>query len=132
MTPSPLQTVPPSSNSEKGPVAVFDQIMIELRRKATNAAIHKKPTMWAYYGDMADGLFAWFGDSERDDGAYAGAALALSQKAERDCPNLARREAAHLWAMGIYARRILAAWGAGVPYKPSLDWLRQRAGVDTV
>lgn len=34
------------------------------------------------------------------------------------------------WALGIYARRILAAWGAGTGGKVSLDWLRERAGVD--
>lgn len=113
----------------KGPMATYAAIIADLQAKAKNAALRKKPTMWAYYGDMAELLEEWFADATPDDGGYAGAALALSQKAEAQCPMLPRRAAAHLWAMGIYARRILAAWGTNVPYKPSLDWLRKRAGV---
>ncbi len=118
-----------SMSSPTGPVDAFDKMVLDLRAKARNAALRKKPTMWAYYLLMAEGLHTWFGDVERTDGGYAGAALALSQKAERDCPALPPQEAANLWALGIYARRILTTWGAEAPYRVSLDWLRERAGV---
>lgn len=111
-----------------GPVAAYEALLEELRGKATNAATRNKPTMWAYYVEMETSLRAYFSDVERADGGYAGAALALSQRAESDCRLLPSTEAARLWALGVYARRILRAWGAGDGGRVSLDWLRQRAG----
>lgn len=115
-----------------GPMDAFRAIVADLREKERNAARRNKPTMWAYYGDMADELERQFADVSHSDGGYAGAALALSQRAERLCPDLPRVEAARLWALGVYCRRILGAWTPGEPlagYRPGLGWLRQRAGV---
>ncbi len=108
------------------PVAEYDALIADLRRRAANAARRNKPTMWAYYLDTAQGLEDWFADVDRNDGAYAGAALALSESAERACPNLEPLAAARLWARGVYARRILATWGAGTGSRVSLRWLRER------
>lgn len=113
-----------------GPVERYDQILVELSAKAQNAALRNKPTMWAYYLDMGVELQEWFGSVDRVDGAFAGAALALSQKAERECPILIPTAAARLWALGVYARRILAAWGAGTGGRVSLAWLHERAGAE--
>jgi len=110
-----------------GPVMTHARIVAELRAKAKNAAMRAKPTMWAYYGEMADALESEFKDVERIDGGYAGAALAISQNAEDACPSLPRAEAARQWAISVYARRILAAWGAGIGNPVSLQWLRDRA-----
>lgn len=109
-----------------GPVMTHARLVAELREKSRNAALRAKPTMWAYYGDMADALEAEFKDVGRIDGGYAGCALAISQNAEDDCPTLPRAEAARRWAVGVYARRILAAWGAGIGNPVSLQWMRDR------
>lgn len=111
---------------QPGPVARFDELVGELRAKADNAARRNKPTMWAYYLDAAAGLADWFADVDRTDGAYAGAALALSKHAVAACPHLGPVPAARLWARGVYARRILAAWGSGSGPRASLAWLRER------
>lgn len=118
--------------SPDGPVAYFDELMIDLAERRKNAALRKKPTMWAYYGTVRTFLAEYFSDVQRTDGSFAGAALALSQRAERKCPKLPDEEAARLWAVGVYARRILAAWGAGAGGRGpggrvSLQWLRKRA-----
>ena len=55
------------------------------------------------------------------------AALALSQKAADECPLLARHEAVRVWALGVYARRILRTWGACRGARASLEWFRRRA-----
>lgn len=119
----------------------FVRVMRLLRSQAVNAAKRNKPTMWAYYTRMEARLRAWFSASMDAaegakgstglsvlDGGIAGAALALVQKADRECPHLPNDEAADLWAMGTYANRILRAWGAGSPSRRSLAWLRARAG----
>jgi hypothetical protein len=110
-----------------GPKATYEAIIVDLRSKAANAAKRNKPTMWAYYLDMARGLEKWFAGAEGD-GYFAGAALALSQRAVEKCPRLGPQRAARLWAMGVYARRILRAWGVGGDCRVSLDWLHRRAG----
>lgn len=110
-----------------GPVATYERIVRELDGKSLVAAFRAKPTMWAYYGDMADALRYEFKDATKTDSGYAGCALAISQIAFRDCPSLTRAEAARRWAVGVYARRILAAWGAGNGGPVSLQWLRDRA-----
>ena len=109
------------------PVEEFDFLLQELRRKAEAAVLHNKPDRWDYYLEMVERLTEWFSGVDANDGSYAGAALALSQKAEAECPLLARREAVRLWALGVYARRILRARGAGTGPRPSLEWFRQRA-----
>jgi hypothetical protein len=113
-----------------GPIERYRQILAELETKAQNAARRNKPTMWAHYLDMHTGLVEWFSDVALDDGGYAGAALALSSRAELNCPELPPTEAARLWSLGVYARRILAAWGAGIGGRPSLSWLHDRALVE--
>lgn len=110
-----------------GPVAVYDATIAECLDKARNAALRNKPTMWAYYLDMADGLIDWFADVKRDDGAFAGAALVLSERAEEQAPTANHGDAARMWALGIYARRILRAWGVPYHRRPSLAWLHRRA-----
>lgn len=110
-----------------GPVMTHARLVAELREKSRNAAMRAKPTMWAYYGDMADALEEEFKGVTRTDGGYAGCALAISQNAEGACPSLPRAEAARQWAVSVYARRILAAWGAGIGNPVSLRWLRERA-----
>ena len=110
-----------------GPVETFRQIVASLDEKAVNAARRNKPTMWAYYGDMADWLRDYFGSClSHTDGGYAGAALALVQRAEDECPTLPRGEAAALWARSVYCRRILNAWTPPPHDRPSLQWLRDR------
>jgi hypothetical protein len=109
-----------------GPVMTHARLVAELREKSRNAAQRGKPTMWAYYGDMADALEAEFADATSTDGGYAGCALAISQNAEAACPSLPRAEAARQWAISVYARRILAAWGAGIGNPVSLQWMRDR------
>jgi hypothetical protein len=111
-----------------GPYETYQAILIELRGKALRSATANKPTMWAYYADIADRLEREFEDAleDPDDGGLAGCALAISQIAENDCPKLPRQEAAQLWAVSVYARRILGTWGGG-NVRVSLDWLRKRA-----
>jgi len=111
-----------------GPVDEFHFVLEQLRRKAEQAVSHNKPDRWDYYVEMVERLTEWFSGVDATDGSYAGAALALSRKAEADCPLLARREAVRLWALGVYARRILRASGAGTVGRPSLEWFRRRAG----
>ncbi len=110
-----------------GPVEEFHFVLEELRRKVEQAVLHNKPDRWDYYLEMVERLTEWFAGVEANGGSYARAALALSQKAEAECPLLARREAVRLWALGVYARRILRAWGAGTRARPSLEWFRRRA-----
>lgn len=107
--------------------AARDKIVNELERQAKNAALRNKPTMWAYYTRMVE-LIRQELDAESD-GGIAGQALAISQRAEALCGNLPPSDAADLWALGIYCRRILKAWCPDHPYKVSLNWLRERAGV---
>ena len=110
-----------------GPVAEFQFVLEELHRKAEAAVLHKKPDRWDYYLEMLERLTEWFRGVEANDVSYAGAALALSQKAADECPLLARHEAVRLWALGVYARRILRTWGACRGARPSLEWFRRRA-----
>lgn len=107
-----------------GPLDRLDAITADLRRQAANAARRNKPTMWAYFVDVEAGLRVWFSGTPRTDGAIAGAALALSQKAVRLCPDLPPADAARLWALGVYAKRVLRAWG--VTERVSLEWLHRR------
>lgn len=112
-----------------GPVETLRRIVADLEEKSRNAATRNKPTMWAYYGDMADELRDYFGTCHHQtDGGYAGAALALVMRAEEECPTLPRGSAAHLWALSVYCRRILNAWTPAPHARPSLQWLRDRAG----
>ena len=110
-----------------GPVEEFHFLLEELRRKAESAVLHNKPDRWDYYVEMVERLTEWFRGVEATGVSYAGAALALSQKAAAECPLLARHEAVRLWALGVYARRILRTWGAGTGARPSLEWFRRRA-----
>ena len=110
-----------------GPVAEFQFVLEELHRKAEAVVLHNKPDRWDYYLEMVERLTEWFREVDANDGSYACAALALSQKAEAECSLLARREAVRLWALGVYARRILRAWGGGTGVRPSLEWFRRRA-----
>jgi hypothetical protein len=109
-----------------GPVEEFRFLSEELRRKA-EAAVHNKPDRWDYYVEMVERLTEWFSGVDANDGSYAAAALALSQKAKAECPLLTRREAVRLWALGVYARRILRAWGTGTGPRARLEWFRRRA-----
>jgi hypothetical protein len=84
-------------------------ILEELRCKAQAAVTQNKPDRWDYHVEMIERLTAWFSEVDANDGGYADAALALSQKAEAECPLLARGEAVRLWALGVYARRILGS-----------------------
>lgn len=121
----------------------FDRTIASIRRNAANAVRRNKPTMWAYFGRMEEGLTKWFGatvDATRSatcegralrgiDGGIAGVALALVQRSEKLCPTMPRDEAADLWALGTYANRILRAWTSEKgpsPFRRSLAWLRQR------
>jgi hypothetical protein len=110
-----------------GPVEEFHLLLEDLRSKAHAAVLHNKPDRWDYYVEMVERLTEWFSGVDANDATYAHAALALSQKAEAECPLLGRREAVRLWALGVYARRILRASGAGTGARPSLEWFRQRA-----
>lgn len=111
-----------------GPVDTQRQIVALLDEKAANAARRCKPTMWAYYGEMADWLREYFADVSLTDAGYAGAALALVQRADDECPTLPRGQAAELWARSVYCRRILNAWTPPPHDRPSLQWLRDRVG----
>jgi hypothetical protein len=121
----------------------FDRIVASCRVSARNAARRNKPTMWAYYLRMAEQLEGEFGDAvqavreatKRDarymDGGIAGVALAIVQDADSRCCTLKRDEAANLWALSVYASRILKVWTPGAPQRRrSLKWLRDRAGVE--
>lgn len=112
-----------------GPVEAYRALLVELREKARNAAARGKPTMWDYFEEMAECLEREFADATLSDGGYAGTALAISQNAQHFCKDAPRHEAARAWALGVYARRILAAWGAGNGGPVSLKWLRDRVGV---
>ena len=83
-----------------GPVAEFQSVLEELHRKAEAAVLHKKPDRWDYYLEMLERLTEWFRGVGANDVSYAGAALALSQKAADECPLLARHEAVRLWRLG--------------------------------
>lgn len=100
-----------------------DSLIASLESQAANAARRNKPTMWAYYLRMADALRHEL-DADSD-GGVAGQALAISQRAEEQCKTLPPSQAADLWAIGIYCRRILRAW-CPTPYRVSLNWLRAR------
>ena len=94
---------------QPGPVKECRFILEELRCKAQAAVTQNKPDRWDYHVEMIERLTAWFSEVDANDGGYADAALALSQKAEAECPLLARGEAVRLWALGVYARRILGS-----------------------
>lgn len=52
-------------------------------------------------------------------------------RVDRKCPTLPRREAAELWAVSVYARRILDSWTPGEPgSRASLQWLRDRVAAE--
>lgn len=107
----------------------YRRILIELSKKAANAAIRNKPTMWAYYLRIRKRLEQELGQAG-DGGGYAGAALAMVQLAEEKCPHLSPDKAADLWAISVYCRRIMRAWGLhpyGRHHRPSLKWLHNRA-----
>ena len=102
-------------------------ILGELDRKAVKAAKTNKPTMWAYYQRMRGRLAEELGQATRG-GGIAGAALAVVQKADSDCPHLEPSEAADLWALSVYCVRIMRAWGLKVDHRQrDLSWLRNRA-----
>lgn len=115
--------------------------LARLEAQASNAARRNKPTMWAYYGRMIESLRREFGPTVArtarargkrrriNDGGIAGVALALCQQADSECPMLPRDQAAELWAVSVYAARVLRAWGAGMPPRRSLAWLRKRVEV---
>jgi hypothetical protein len=124
----------------------YDAIIRRLQAQARNAAKRNKPTMWAYYGRMAERLERELARSVYDarnargkrdglelrsiDGGIAGSALALVQRADAQVWELSRDEAADLWALSVYANRILAAWTKAE--RRSLAWLRARAGIGTL
>jgi hypothetical protein len=112
-----------------GAVAAYDALIADLREKARKAAAHNKVTMWAYYIEMAEQLWAWFEPSERTDEEYEEAALALMGHGHAVAPELAPSAAACAWSMALYATRILQASGHRC-YRPSLEWLRKRAGAE--
>lgn len=117
-------------NMPDGPVAVYDAWLWRLRQSAANAARRNKPVMWAYYLEMEAELRRHFAGVERTDGSYAGVALATSQLAEREAPILASLDPSHAarwWAVGVYCRRILRAWGVSDGHRPSLAWLHDQA-----
>jgi len=65
------------------------------------------------------------------EGGPPGAALALHQMAQERCPHLPPTEAADLWAVSVYARRIMRAWGLRIRRDDiDLAWLRHRAAVE--
>jgi hypothetical protein len=111
----------------QGPVEEFQFLLEDLSSKAQTAVLHNKPDRWDYYVEMVERLTEWFSEVDANDSSYAGSALALSQKEEAECPLVARREAVRLWALGVDARRILRARGAGTGPRPSLEWFRRRA-----
>lgn len=112
-----------------------------LEHQSANAARRNKPTMWAYYARMRDELRREFGPTMArtcrargrnrrfHDSGIAGVALAICQRADAQCPLLPRDAAADLWALSVYASRILRSWGAGPAPRRSLAWLRERAEV---
>lgn len=104
-------------------VSMRDQLIAENEAKAVNAARRNKPTMWAYHLRMAT-LLRQELDADSD-GGVAGQALAISQRAESRCAELPPDDAADLWALGVYCRRILKAW-CPRPYRVSLQWLKER------
>lgn len=113
--------------SEERIVTLVDDQIAELRRQAANAARRNKPTMWAYYLDIAESLTHWFAGVERSDEEYVDTLVALDGHVRFNAPLYPRpNDAARAWALGVYARRILRATGyrtIGV----SLDWLHERA-----
>lgn len=125
-------------------LAELDRIIAQQASKARNAAIRCKPTMWAYHDRMTERLGAWFAESADAvraavasgivqririaDGGIAGSALALVQRADAECRKLHRDEASDLWAMSIYANRILRKWSSAPIKRRSLSWLRDRGG----
>lgn len=107
----------------------FKRILASLHVKAKRAAGQNKPVMWAYYLRMAGRLWQELGQAAPG-GGIAGAALAVTQRADDDCPHLPRDEAADLWALSVYCRRIMRAWGVHPNQKhtrPDLSWLRNRS-----
>lgn len=101
---------------------LVDDQAAELDRQSQNAARRNKPTMWAYYGDMA----RWLRSLEATDQGDLVAMLRSCAVVESDDFMVTPARAARLWAQGVYARRILAAAGIRVA-RPSLAWLRERA-----
>jgi hypothetical protein len=109
------------------------EILADLRTRQVKAANRGKPALWAYYHSMRRGLEDWF--QATDEGAVAGAALALIQIAEhhQDEPPAI---AAYWACMAVYARRIFREWTPGRKLNRrfgtlgNLDWLRRRADED--
>ena len=102
----------------------LDHVLSELARKAANAAEPRKnkPTMWAYYRRMEHDLRAAFEGVPLDQ--VERRAVQLSAEAVELASGLLDEvDAAHAWAVGVYARRVAGVGGRSV----SLDWLRQRA-----
>lgn len=105
----------------------YQQAIADLRRQALNAAARNKPTMWAYLSDCADGLDAWLIEPTDDEALFA--CLGICERATLICgaSDIRPTEAARIWALSVYARRILRASGQPAP-RASLAWLRELTG----
>lgn len=112
------------------PLAAYEHVLAELRRKENQAIASNKPTMWAYYVEMTEALTYWIGRaSGGTDNGVVGActrriweAEQLTQRADAH-PN----ELAHTWALSVYCVKILRLCNQGkLVTKRSLAWLRAR------
>jgi len=102
-------------------------LLVELTDEAANAARRNKPTMWAYYLQMIDALEPLEHLPELE---LLGRLRAISRDAVVRCPALPPVEAAHAWALGIYARRIMQRAGYSTE-RVSLKWLHRRTVAPT-
>lgn len=99
------------------------RILFDLNARSRAAAARNKVTLWAYYGTMCAGLATLILSGTRDDAEIQSRAVALVERADRECATLPMDGAATLWALSIYCARI-----AGIRRRRSLAWLRERTG----
>jgi hypothetical protein len=111
-----------------------DAVMESVRERAENAKKTNKPMMWAYLVRMFKRLDYELGPADMDHQVIV-KCQGIVQDAADQCPRLVSHgdngatEAADLWALSVYATRILTLCGRAHTYSQadrSLDWLHDQ------
>ena len=112
-------------------VQAFAEVLSGIRQAESNAIDTGKPTMWAYFADMADALERTNGHWHGSDGGNPNRKIIREMRDVLNSPDLyvytcqgheriGRSQEASIM---VYATRVLHLAGERVPVR-SLDWLR--------
>lgn len=117
---------PPSKKHDNADINALKAMIRECQQKAARAAGQGKPMMWAYYLRMAGRLWQELGGVSPGGGINT-VALQVHRRAIKTCRHLPPDDAADLWGLGVYCRRILKATGVTIPRtEVDISWLRNR------